>query len=170
MEVTRAGHVGTKHQPSLALNSPYSVTSQAYYIPSVIYLPRFLRRMQFFVSNAFLTCLFHIEGWTTIWNQFENLFNMKPLTRFTFWSQILLTWEQTQRDVSDSSNSFGFREWRVYQTLTCATNSIQVVTCRVLFQNSDSNPSKKLGHRLPKIALPISLLADMKFSSRNGRR
>ena len=169
MEVTRAGHVGTEHQPSLALNSPYSVTSQAYYIPSGIYLPRFLRRMQFFVSNAFLTCLFHIEGWTTIWNQFENLFKMKPLTRFTFWAQILLTWEQPQRDVSDSSNSFGFREWRVYQTLTFATNSIQVVTCRLLFQNSDSNSSKSLAIDFRKSLLPISLLADMKSSSRNGR-
>ena len=121
---------------------PYYITSLLACLDE-IYASVF-RRMQFFCFKCFSYVPFHIEGWTTIWIQFENLFNMKPLTRFTFWSQILLTWEQPQRDGSDSSNSFGFRQWRVYQTLTCTTNSIQVVTCRVLFQNSDSNAGKNL--------------------------
>jgi len=62
---------------------------------------------------------------------------------------------------------FGSEEY-TNQTLTCAIDSIQLVTCRVLFQNSDSNPAK-LGHLLPKIARTIALLADMKFSCRNAR-
>jgi hypothetical protein len=31
-----------------------------------------------------------------------------------------------------------------FTSLTCATNFIQVVTCRVVFQNSDSNAGKNL--------------------------
>ncbi len=142
MEVTRVGHVGTEDQPSLALNSHYSIASQAYlHTIGEISAPVF-RRMQFFCFKCSSYGPFHIEGWTTIWISFENLFNMKPLTRFTFWSQILLKWEQLQRDGSDSSNSLGFRPWRSLPGSDCATNCIQVVACRIFFQNSDSNHGK----------------------------
>ncbi len=143
MQVTRARNFGTEHQPSLALNSPYSVTSQVYNIPSVKYLPGFCDGCNFLFQMLFLRP-FSYRGMKDYLNSVWKPVQHEANNPVYFLSQILLTWEQLQRDGSDSSNSFGFRQSRSLPGSDCATNFIQVVTCRVLFQNSDSNSSKNL--------------------------